>query len=123
MTVWSPQSPILRHRLQVRIRCRPSTVVASASRRRRRRLRPLPWSWDSDSEPDGPAQADGDLPVTVLASPRALLSAGLLPEHQFPISGTKISQSRVLSVPEDVLDALESDLAVQTRTGQLKCSQ
>ena len=89
----------------------PSTVVAFASRRWRRRLRPLPWSWDSDSELDGPAQADGDLPATVPASPRALLSVGLLPEHQFPTSGT-ISQSRVLSVPEDVLDALESDLAV-----------
>ena len=98
----------------------PSTVVASASRRRRPRLRPLPWSWDSDSEPDGPARADGDLPVTVPASPRALLSAGLLPEHQFPTSGTQISPSRVLSVPEVVLDALESDLAVADQDGPVE---
>ena len=54
-------------------------------RRRRRRFRPLPW------------------PTTVPASPGDLFSAGL----------TQLSQSRVLSVPEDVVDALESDLAVE----------
>ena len=33
--------------------------------------------------------------------------------HDFPTSGTQLSRSRVLSVPEDVVDALESDLAVE----------
>ena len=40
---------------------------------------------------------DGELPATV-------------PEHQFLTTDTR---SRVLSVPKDVLDALESDLAVE----------
>ena len=113
MTLWSPQSPILRQPT-------PSTVVASASRRRRRRLRPLPWSWDSDSERDVPAQADGDLPVTVPASPRALLSAGCCQSTSSQQAVPQLRQSRVLSVPEDVLDALESDLAVAEQDGPVE---
>ena len=106
----------------------PSTVPASASRRRRRRLGPLPWSWDSDTEPDGPVQthrhrrcvvprAAGELPSTVPASPGDLFSAGLMPEHEFPTSGTQLSRRRVLSVPEDVVDSLESGLAVEDQDG------
>ena len=60
------------------------------------------------SEPDGPARAN--CPRQFLQSPAALLSAGLIPEHQFPTTDIR---SRVLSGPEDVLDALESDLTVE----------
>ena len=89
----------------------PSAVPASASRRRRRQLRPLPWSWDSDSEPDGPVpRADGEL-LQVLE---------LSSLHDFPTSGTQLSRSRVLSVPEDVVDALESDLAVEDQDGPVE---
>ena len=43
-----------------------------------------------------------------------------MPEHEFPTSGTQLSQSRVLSVPEDVVDALESDLAVEDQDGPVE---
>ena len=57
MRLWSPQSPISRHRLQVRIRCHHRALslrqphdggVGDCDR--------LPWSWDNDAEPDGPVQ-------------------------------------------------------------------
>ena len=43
-----------------------------------------------------------------------------MPEHEFPTSGTQLSRSRVLSVPEDVVDALESDLAVEDQDGPVE---
>ena len=50
--------------------------------------------------------------ATVPASPEALFAAGFLPEVESP--------RRVFSVPEDVVDALESDLVVEDPDGPVE---
>ena len=44
----------------------------------------------------------------------------MTPEHEFPTNGTQLSQRRVLSVPEDVVDALESDLTLEDQDGPVE---
>ena len=43
-----------------------------------------------------------------------------MPVHDFLTSGTQLSRSRVLSIPEDVVYALESDLAVEDPDGPVE---
>ena len=63
-------------------------------------------------------RTDGELPATVPASPGALFAAGFLPEVE--TSGTQHSRRHVLSVPEDVVGALESDLTVEDLDGPVE---
>ena len=53
-------------------------------------------------------------------SPGHTANSRLIAEHEFPASGTQLSWNCVLSVPEDVVDALESDLAVEDQDGPVE---
>ena len=61
-------------------------------------------------------RTDGELPATVPASLGALFAAGILARAR----NQRHCRRRVLSVPEDVVDALESDLAVEDPDGPVE---